>query len=363
MTTVDNATETTTGTDPALEAFGNRMAGMLNEACAALLTSIGHQTGLFDALATAGLVTSAELAESAGLDERYVREWLGGVTVAGLVEYDADSGHYRLPPEHAAWLTTAAGPNNLARTMQFVPMLAEVEQDIVGCFRDGGGLSYDHYPRFHAVMDANSRAKVDATLVDIVVPLVDGLDSSLTAGIEVADVGCGSGHAINVLAAAYPASRFTGLDFSAAAIERARAEASAHGLANVRFEVCDVAKLDRAAAYDLVTAFDSIHDQAHPGQVLTGVARALRPGGTFLMVDIKASSRVEDNIAHPLAPALYTFSVLHCMSVSLGLGGDGLGTVWGRQLASQMLAEAGFAEVDVHEVDHDPFNYYYICRA
>lgn len=359
MTTVENRTET----DPAaLEAFGDRMAGMLNEACAALLTSIGHQTGLFDALATAGSVTSAELAASAGLDERYVREWLGGVTVAGLVAYDTESGSYRLPPEHAAWLTTAAGPNNLARTMQFVPMLAEVEQDIVTCFRDGGGLTYDHYPRFHALMDADSRATFDATLVDLVVPLVDGLEAKLTAGIDVADIGCGSGHAINVLAAAYPASRFTGLDFSPAAIERGRAEANANGLENTRFEVCDVATLDRTAAYDLVTAFDAIHDQAHPGQVLAGVARALRPDGTFLMVDIKASSRVEDNIAHPLAPALYTFSVLHCMSVSLGLGGDGLGTVWGRELASQMLADAGFAQVDVNEVEHDPFNYYYVCR-
>lgn len=360
MTSAENRTEID---GPALEAFGQRMTRMLNDACAALLTSIGHQTGLFDALATAGQVTSTELAVSAGLSERYVREWLGGVTVAGLVAYDAEAGRYRLPPEHAAWLTTAAGPNNLARTIQFVPMLAEVEQDIVTCFRDGGGLTYDHYPRFHALMDTNSRATADATLVDLVVPLVDGLHARLTAGIDVADVGCGSGHAINVLAAAYPASRFTGLDFSPAAVERGRAEASANGLENARFEVCDVATLDRTAAYDLVTAFDAIHDQAYPGRVLAGVARALRPDGTFLMVDIKASSRLEENLGHPLAPALYTFSVLHCMSVSLGLDGDGLGTVWGRQLACRMLAEAGFSQVDVHEVEHAPFNYYYVCRA
>ncbi|WP_109510002.1 class I SAM-dependent methyltransferase [Nocardioides speluncae] len=362
MTTVENRTETEPNA-AAMEAFGDRMAGMLNEACAALLTSIGHQTGLFDALAATGLVTSTELAEHAGLNERYVREWLGGMTVARMVRYDAESDRYFLPPEHAAWLTTAAGPNNLAQTLQFVPMLAEVEQDIVACFRNGGGLTYDHYPRFHALMDADSRATVDATLLDVVLPLVDGLDAKLTAGIDVADVGCGSGHAINVLAAAYPASRFTGLDFSPVAIERARAEATSLGLDNAQFEVCDVATLDRTATYDLVTAFDAIHDQAHPGQVLAGVSRALRPDGTFLMVDIKASSNVEDNVGHPLAPALYTFSVLHCMTVSLGLDGDGLGTVWGRQLASQMLAAAGFGQVDVHEVEHDPFNYYYVCRA
>lgn len=359
MTTLENRTETDTA---ALEAFGDRMAGMLTEACAALLTSIGHQTGLFDALAAAGSVTSTELADRAGLDERYVREWLGGVTVAGLVSYDVDSGGYRLPPEHAAWLTTAAGPNNLARTMQFVPMLAEVEQDIVTCFREGGGLPYSAYPRFHALMDGDSRSVVDATLIDVVVPLAEGLDAQLKEGIDVADLGCGSGHAVNVLAQTYPASRLVGYDFSEEAIERARAEASSLGLANARFEVLDVAELDVVAGFDLVTAFDAIHDQAHPGRVLAAARRALRPDGRFLMVDIKASSKVEENISHPLAPALYTFSVFHCMSVSLGLGGDGVGTVWGRQLATSMLHDAGFAQVDIHEVEDDPFNDYYLCR-
>ena len=114
-----------------------------------------------------------------------------------------------------------------------------------------------------------------------------------------------------------------------------------------------------ADAYDVITAFDAIHDQAQPARVLANIYRALRPGGIFLMVDIKASSRLEDNIGVPLAPYLYTVSTMHCMSVSLGLDGAGLGTVWGRQLATSMLADAGFTEVAVSEIESDPLNYYY----
>ena len=359
MTAIEERTEI----DQArFEAFGDRMVGMLNAGCTALLASIGHQTGLFDALA-AGAFTSEELAGRAALNERYVREWLGGLTVAGVVEYDPTVRTYSLPPEHAGWLTVEAGPNNLARTMQFIPLLAQVEQDIVRCFREGGGLSYAHYPRFHALMDEDSRSLVDAALIGGVVPLVEGLDARLRAGIEVADVGCGSGHAINVLAREYPASRFVGFDFSEEAIGRANAEARSLGLTNTRFELCDVATLEQPDGFDLVTAFDAVHDQAHPGQVLAAIARATRPAGTFLMIDIKASSNVEDNIDNPFAPALYTFSTMHCMTVSLGLGGDGLGTVWGRQMATSMLHQAGFADVQVNELDDDPFNDYYVCRT
>jgi hypothetical protein len=244
------------------------MLRMLNEALTGLLVSLGHRAGLFDTLAVVGPATSTQLAEAAGCDERYVREGLGGLTVSGIVFHDARDDTYRLPPEHAAWLTTDAGPNNMARTLQFVPMLAEVEQDILTCFRDGGGLSYDRYPRFHAWMDAESRGTVDVALLDGVLPLVPGIDERLRAGIDVADVGCGSGDAINVLARAYPASRLVGYDFSEEAINRARAEAAELGLTNARFELRDVSELDEPGRFDLVTAFDAIHDQAFPARVL-----------------------------------------------------------------------------------------------
>jgi hypothetical protein len=261
----------------AVEAFGDRVIGVLNDACTALMTSIGHQTGLFDALAAAGPVTSAELAGRTGLNERYIREWLKALATARILYYDPTSERFWLPAEHAAWLTTAAGPNNLARTMQYIPLLAGVEQGIVGCFHTGGGLSYDQFPRFHALMAEDSAAVFDAALVDVILPLVEGLPDRLRDGIHVADIGCGSGHAVNVLAQAYPASRLVGYDFSTEAIQAARVEADKRGLTNARFEVIDVATLDQPDSFDLVAAFDAIHDQAHPAQVLAAVARALRP--------------------------------------------------------------------------------------
>lgn len=371
MTTTDNPSGGTGGTGAvggvvdaaAAEAFAERMVARLDDACAVLMTSIGHQTGLFDTLAALdGPATSQEVADRGGLDERYVREWLGAMTTAGIVTFDPAARTYLLPAEHAVSLTTAAGPENLARFMQYLPLLAEVEQPVVECFRQGGGLSYSQYPRFHQVIGEDSAAVADAALVDVILPLVPGALERLEAGIDVADIGCGQGHALNVMAQTFPRSRFTGYDFSEEAVGTARAEAAGLGLDNVRFELQDVARLDAVAAFDLVTAFDAIHDQAEPAEVLRRTAEALRPDGTFLMVDIKASSNVEDNVGHPLGTFIYTVSTMHCMTVSLGLGGAGLGTAWGRQVAESMLHDAGFTGVEVKEVDPDPFNYYYVAR-
>ncbi|MBX9244136.1 class I SAM-dependent methyltransferase [Actinotalea ferrariae] len=346
----------------AAEAFAGRMLGVLNDAALAILTSTGHQTGLFETMASLPAATSEQIADAADLEERYVREWLGGMTAARVVRYDPTTGTYRLPAEHAAVLTSAAGPNNMAILMQHVAMMGDVEHETVARFRDGGGLSYADYPHFHRNMAETSAAVHDAALLEGILPLVPGLADLLREGIDVADVGCGRGHAVNLMARAFPASRFTGLDFSATAIEAARREALEMGLDNATFEVVDVAQLRDEARFDLVTAFDAVHDQAEPAAVLANVRRALRPGGTFLMVDIKASSRVEQNVDLPWATYLYAISTYHCMNVSLGLGGAGLGTVWGVELAASMLADAGFAEVEQKQVDADPFNAYFVAR-
>jgi 2-polyprenyl-3-methyl-5-hydroxy-6-metoxy-1,4-benzoquinol methylase len=345
----------------AVEEFAGRLVGVLSDGCLALMISIGHQVGLFDTLAGLPPSTSAQIAAAAGLDERYVREWLGAMTVGKVVVYADET--YALPAEHAAVLARAAGADNLSHVMQFIPLLAGVEQDVVSCFRAGGGVPYAAYQRFHEVMAEDSATVHDAALVDVILPLVPGLTDRLAAGIDAADIGCGQGHAVNLMAAAFPRSRFTGYDLSESAIVTARQEAATHDIGNARFEVCDVAELDVPAAFDLVTAFDAIHDQAHPARVLANVAAALRSGGTFLMVDIRASSDVADNLDLPWAPALYTLSTMHCMTVSLALGGDGLGAVWGRQTATRMLGEAGFDVVDVKQLDTDPWNYYYIATA
>jgi 2-polyprenyl-3-methyl-5-hydroxy-6-metoxy-1,4-benzoquinol methylase len=345
-----------------VEEFGERIVAAIDSASLAILVSVGHQTGLFDMMAGLPPATSVQIAGASGLDERYVREWLGGMTTGRVVDYDAESATYSLPAYRAGVLTRAAGRDNLAVRAQFIPLLSEVEQKIIGCFREGGGLPYSEFPRFHTLMAEVSGAVFDGALVDAVLPLVDGLTERLRSGADVADFGCGSGHAVNLMARAFPASRVTGIDLSDKAIAAGAAEAVRFGLANATFECDNLAELDKVAAYDVITTFDAIHDQAQPVRVLENIYRALRPGGVYLMVDIKASSRLEDNVGVPLRTYLYTTSMMHCMTVSLAAGGAGLGAVWGRQLATSMLSDAGFDDVLVAEIESDPINNYYIAR-
>jgi len=343
------------------EEFTQRIVATLDGASLTILLSIGHQTGLLDTMVRLGAATSAQIAEAAGLNERYVREWLGGMTTGHVVDYDAEAATYSMPAHRAGVLTRAAGPNNLAVVAQFLPLLGEVEQKIIGCFRAGGGLPYSEFPRFHKLMAEESGAVYDASLVDVVLPLVDGLVERLRSGADIADFGCGSGHAINVMAQAFPASRFTGIDFSDEAIAAGIQEAARLGLSNAAFESHNLAELDKTADYDVITVFDAIHDQAQPARVLENIHRALRPGGVLLMADIKASSRLEDNVDVPMSTYLYTTSLMHCMTVSLALDGAGLGAVWGTQLATSMLGDAGFDDVRVAEIELDPINNYYIA--
>ncbi|UXA05044.1 class I SAM-dependent methyltransferase [Mycobacterium sp. SMC-2] len=342
--------------------FAGRMVAAIDGASLALLLSIGHQTGLLDTMASLPPSTSAQIADAAGLDERYVREWLAGMATGHVVHYDAGAATYSLPAHRARVLTRAAGPDNLALAAMFIPLLGEVEQKIIDCFRQGGGLPYSEYPRFHMLMAEQSAAVFDNALVDVVLPLVDGLVERLRSGADVADFGCGSGHAINVMAQAFPASRFTGIDFSDEAIAAGIREAAGLGLTNAGFESHNLSELDKVAEYDVITVFDAIHDQAQPARVLENIYRALRPGGVLLMADIKASSQLEDNVGVPMSTYLYTTSLMHCMTVSLAAEGAGLGTAWGTQLATSMLTDAGFGDVRVSEIESDPINNYYIAR-
>ena len=346
----------------AMEEFGGKLVGIINGGMLSLMLSVGHRTGLFDVMSTLPPATSQQIAAKAGLDERYVREWLGAMATGGIVVHDAAASTYLLPPEHAAMTTRAAGPNNFASITQIVSLLGKVEADVVQCFRSGGGVPYSSFPDFQTLMAEESAAVFDATLIDVTLPLVDGLVDRLREGIDVADVGCGKGHAVNLMAEAFPSSRFVGFDFSEEGVAAGRAEAASKGLANASFEVRDAAALGDVDRYDFVTAFDAIHDQRDPAGVLSAIHTALRSGGTFLCVDVRAQSDVAGNLDHPMGPFLYTVSTMHCMTVSLALGGAGLGTAWGEQKALAMLADAGFDHVTVEAVDGDILNNYYIAR-
>jgi len=359
----DEILESTQDIDEArVEAFAEQMLGVVNDAMLALMTSIGHQTGLYDTMANLVPSTSEEIASAAKLNERYVREWLGAMVMGGVVTYDPSGKTYLLPPEHAACLTRAAGPENLANLAQLVALLGNVEEGIVQSFRNGGGVPYSAYTRFQDIMAEDSAQVYGATLIDGTLPMVPGLVERLEEGITCADIGCGQGVALNLMARAFPNSRFVGYDLSEVGIAAARTKAELWGLDNVRYEVEDATRLEVRDRYQLITAFDVVHDLAHPAEVLNNIYRALAPGGTFLMIDPAASSHLHENLEHPMGPFLYTVSTMHCMTVSLEQGGEGLGTAWGEQSARRMLADAGFSEVEVEDVEGDFFNNYFIAR-
>ncbi|MGQ0648221.1 MAG: class I SAM-dependent methyltransferase [Gemmatimonadaceae bacterium] len=347
------------------EAFAARVLGALNDGAFCLMASIGHRTGLFDAMRDQAPLTSPEIASRAGLHERYVREWLGAMVTAGVVSVDPQSARYQLPAEHAAFLTRAARADNLAVFAQYVPLLGNVEDDIVECFKNGGGVAYERFPRFHAVMAEDSGLSVLSSLESHILPLIPGLVERLERGVRGLDAGCGSGRTLNRLAELFPKSRFVGMDLSEGAIQAASNEASAKALKNVEFKAVDLSDFHQTAdseSFDLVTTFDAVHDQARPLNVLKGIHRTLKRDGVYLMQDIKGSSHVYNNIGHPIGTFLYTASCLHCMTVSLAQGGEGLGAMWGEEKTREYLQRAGFRSVEKHELAHDIQNNWYVVR-
>ena len=336
----------------------------MNRAGLMLMCSVGYRTGLFDSMAGMDWAEPEQIATRAELHPRYVREWLGAMATGRIVEVD-DADRFRLPDEHAFFLAQVENGERLAYLSQFVGLLGSVEDDIVECFRNGGGVPYERFGRFHEVMAEESALTVLVALDDAILPLVPGLTDRLADGICMLDVGCGRGRALMALAERFPRSEFTGIDLSEEAISWARQKAAELGLDNVRFEVRDATDFDRTAereAFDFVTTFDAVHDQARPLNVLKGIARTLKPDGVYLMQDIHAHSHIHGNTDQPLAPFQYTISCMHCMTVSLAQGGDGLGAMWGREKALDYLAEAGFTDVDVHQLQHDIQNDYFIAR-
>ncbi|HEY6656944.1 MAG TPA: class I SAM-dependent methyltransferase [Nitrososphaeraceae archaeon] len=346
--------------------FQEYMVDVMNKGSLSLMLSIGHRVGLFDTMVSLPPSTSKQIALASNLNERYTREWLAAMVVGKILNYDPSNDLYFLPTEKAELLTRNTKTYNFAASMQWIPILGQVEDEIVNCFKEGGGVPYSSYKRFHEVMEEESAQTVLSVLFESIIPLVPQLEDRLKKGIKVLDIGCGSGRVMNMMANQFPLSKFTGFDISEEAIKNAQSQSLINGTKNVDFKVKDVSKiLDPSTnlSFDLITAFDAIHDQAEPATVLTNIVSLLKPDdGIFLMQDILSSSLLKNNIDHPLGIFLYTISCLHCMSVSLAQDGRGLGAMWGKEKAVEMLKEAGFTKVDVKQLSHDFQNYYYICR-
>lgn len=353
--------------------FQDKMVEILNHGALNLAMGLGYRVGLFEVMdAQNQPCTLEQICVAANLNRRYVREWLGVMVCGGIVELvrgeDGNAG-YVLPKAHADVLARRAGSANLGVYTQEIPLLTTCALDhVLQGFVSGAGIPYDNYPDFHDFMGQLGDAKHRQVLVDRFLPSVDEgrMVQALHRGIDVCDLGCAQGVATILMARAFPASRFTGIDISAAALETARSAARDQGLTNIRFDRRDAAGLghpnELSARFDYITAFDAIHDQTRPLEALQGVHEILKEDGAFSMIDIAAETDIDGNRDHPMGAFLYTVSLMHCMPVGLVDGGAGLGMMWGRQLAEKMLRQAGFGRVAVTSIPDDPFNLHFFCR-
>jgi len=354
-------------------AFSKRLTAILNHGALNLAMAIGYRTRLFDVMDELDCPeTASAIAAKSGLNERYVKEWLGVMVSGQIVELSrASSGKhlFHLPREHGDLITRRAGNSNLGVYTQEIPLLTTCAlEPVLRGFSTGEGVTYVQYRDFYGFMTQLADAKHRAVLVEKFLPSVAGgqVLEQLRRGIHVCDLGCGEGTAVLLMAEAFPRSTFTGIDFSEECVKKARGEASRKRLGNVSFRSLDAARLrdhrDLLESFDYVTAFDAVHDQTRPLDVLVSVHAILKQGGLFSMVDIAADSDLSENKDHPMGAFLYTVSLMHCMPVGLVDGGAGLGMMWGRQRAVEMLEEAGFEKVQVLDIPDDPFNLHFFCR-
>ncbi len=352
--------------------FSEKMIDILNYGAINLAMAIGYRTGLFDIMDEFDSPqTIDKISESAGLNSRYVKEWLGVMTTAEIIELSQTENaenRYFLPKNWGDLLTRRAGNSNLGIYTQEIPLLTRCAMEaVIDGFNTGEGISYDHYPKFQAFMSQLANAKHRQVLVNTFLPSVDNgrIIQRLESGIQVCDLGCAEGVAVILMAEAFPQSRFVGIDISPEVIDEARRKARQQKIENLDFLVLDAADLESKremkGLFDYVTAFDAIHDQTRPLDVLRGVNHILTPNGRFSMVDIAANSNLADNMTHPMGPFLYTVSLMHCLPVGLVGGGTGLGMMWGREKAVEMLRDAQFQKVQVLEMPHDPFNLHFFC--
>jgi ubiquinone/menaquinone biosynthesis C-methylase UbiE len=330
----------------------------LGVAITAPLIVLGDRLGLWAGLAGAGPLTPAQLAERTGTVERYVREWLRGVSVAGYLDYDPRQETFSLSDEMALVVANEDTPASLIGVFPgFVGLWADLDA-VEGFFRSGTGMSWgDHHPILNDAQSRFTRPGYRAALVGGWIAALDGVTERLSAGGRVLDVGCGQGVSTLVMAEAFPHSAFTGIDHSDALVATARkAAAEAEIGERVSFEVSDATSLP-GTGYDLICFTDSLHDMGDPVAATARAREALALGGTVMVIEPLAADRFEDDFANPYARIGYAISTLVCTPSALAqAGGTSLGAMAGEARLRQVLADAGYRSVRRVAEDAAPFN-------
>lgn len=344
-------------------AFAFRVWGFRQGEVVSLMIHLGDRLGLYRAMAGVGPVAAPELAAATGLHERWLLEWLRGQAAAQLVD-SIDGVVFELTTVGRAVLADEAGSLAFAAGAFGGPPLPSIVDGLVEAFRTGRGMPYDHLGAAGTHTMARQLAPWSRlALVPVVLPALEGVVERLEAGSLVADVGCGAGVAISVLAETYPRSTFHGYDLSRHAIERATAAVADAGLTNVELHHARAEDVPAGAGYDLVLALDCLHDMTRPAEALAAIRAAIDPDGTLLVKEIKSSGDWARDQRNPMLAMMYGFSVQTCMSSALSEpDGAGLGTLGLPPDALRALCESvGFTRMATHDVD-DPANLYHEVR-
>ena len=344
-----------------LEAFVGKMVGDMGAAVSGALVVLGDRLGLYKALGRRGPCTSGELASATGTSERYVREWLSAQAAADYVTFDAATGRFSLSPEQAMVFADEASPAFMAGGYDIVSAMWRDEPKIREAFQSGAGVGWhEHDVCLFRGTERFFRPGYNAHLIAEWIPALDGVEAKLKAGAEVADVGCGHGASTILMAKAFPNSRFTGVDYHRASIERAREAAAEAGVADrTRFEVA-AAKAFAGTGYDLVCIFDALHDMGDPVGAARHIREALKPDGTFMLVEPFAHDEVADNL-NPVGRLFYSASTMLCTPASLSQEvGLGLGAQAGERRLRAVVEQAGFSRF--RRAAETPFNMVFEVR-
>jgi SAM-dependent methyltransferase len=331
-----------------------KMLGDVGAAMGAALVLLGDKFGLYKTLAGEGPLTAAELASRTGTAERYVREWAAAQAAAGYINYDAAAARFSMSPEQALVLADEGGPAFFPGIYEIAAAAIRDEPKVAEAFRTGGGVGWhEHDPCLFRGTERFFRPGYATHLVAEWIPALEGVDEKLKRGARVADVGCGHGASVILMAQAYPKSEFIGFDYHEPSIVRARELAREAGVSkNAHFE--RAAAKDYPGTYDLVAFFDCLHDMGDPVGAASHVKASLNPGGTWMIVEPFANDRIEENF-NPIGRLFYAASTTICVPGSLSQEvGLGLGAQAGEERLREVLTAGGFSQV--RRATATPFN-------
>ncbi len=338
-----------------LNNFVGKMLGDLGGAYSVPLVRIGEKLGLYRILHESGPLTATQLAAKANIAERYAREWLSHQTVSGYIEYDPATAKFTLPPEQAMVFAQEDSPVYLQSAFDLAVVLMENQPKVEPAFKTGKGVGWgDQAPCLFCTTGRFFRTSYHNNLLQSWLPALDGVASKLERGATVADVGCGHGFSTIMMAQAFPNSKFVGYDFHPDSVAQARIHAEQHGVAaNVRFETALASEFP-AKNLDLVTFFDCLHDMGDPVGAARHVRQALKPDGTWMIVEPASGDRLEDRI-NPVSRLFYAASTMVCVPTSLDQPvGAALGAQAGFAKLKGVLEEGGFGKV--RKATETPFN-------